>query len=217
MEEFMPKRRKTESGIDPAFILIVILACCIASFFIGLNYSNWFAVLASLTIGGLVIFGLIRIMEKETGVPILKPLIRKFVREKPIEKEETTVKEGILFEIIQRIEEFSLPKKPKNEEECEVMLVSHLQAFFPNIRRQEQYPDMRIDAVIGKIGIEIKFQPTLYDFHALYSQIEDRLKYLDTVIVTLFSEMDKQATNKFKDKLKERGWLNSKVFVISKV
>lgn len=96
------------------------------------------------------------------------------------------------------------------------MLVSYLQAFFPEIKRQEQYPDMRIDAVINKIGIEIKFRPSLNDFHMLYSQIEDRLQYLEKIVVISFSETDKQITSKFLDKLKTRDWLNKKVFVISK-
>jgi hypothetical protein len=118
--------------------------------------------------------------------------------------------------IIYRINEFALPKQPTSEEQCEIMLVSYLQAFFPNIRRQAQYPDMRVDALIDKIGIEIKFQPSQYDFHALYSQIEDRLNYLDAVIVAIFNEKDRQATSKFMGKLEERGWMNRRVFVTSK-
>jgi hypothetical protein len=151
--------------------------------------------------------GIISILRKQK----LQKALSTPVEEKAIEEESQKVRE-----IIQKIEEFRFPKTPKSEVDCEIMLVSYLQAFFPEIKRQEQYPDMRIDAVINKIGIEIKFRPSLNDFHMLYSQIEDRLQYLEKIVVVSFSETDKQVTSKFLDKLKTRDWLNKKVFVISK-
>ena len=39
------------------------------------------------------------------------------------------------------------------------MLVSHLRAFYPYMRTQLTYERTRIDAQIGKVGIEIKYQP----------------------------------------------------------
>jgi hypothetical protein len=132
------------------------------------------------------------------------------------EEVQVSSRQEVVSSLIEKMEGFSLSRSPRKEEQCEDMLASYLQAFYPQVKRQREYPDMRIDLVIDNIGIEIKFQPTAYDFHALYSQVEDRLKYLSSVIVAIFAERDIQATNKFRDKLRQRGWLNTRVFIVVK-
>ena len=95
------------------------------------------------------------------------------------------------------------------------MLVSYLRAFYPDLRTQLTYERARIDAQIGKVGIELKFQPSAGAFDRLYGQIEKYLKHLKCVIVVIGYEKSKEDTRYFRNRLKERGWLKDRVFVIS--
>jgi len=117
--------------------------------------------------------------------------------------------------LIRKIKRFQPPSKPKRERHLEDMLISHLRAFYPDITTQLTYERARIDAKIGNVGIEIKFRPSSSDFDRLYGQLEKYLKYLEHVIVVIGSERSKDATNNFKRRLKERGWLNKKVSIVT--
>ena len=215
----MPRRKKKKEEKEQAFLLLIFL------------YILGIGLLMGGILWGILVIGLALLvtigMFPKVG-EVLKTLIEGIVE---LSKKRKTMKPSStaslpsdaeteevqrVNEIVRRIEEFTPSKTPKSEEDCENMLVSYLQAFFPKIKRQIRYPNMRIDAVIDNIGIEIKFQPTRYDFHALYSQIEDRLNFLDKIIVVLFRERDRQTTEEFTEKLKKRGWFNNKVFVVSK-
>jgi hypothetical protein len=140
-----------------------------------------------------------RIPKKET-----KPKIEKAKPETPEVKR-----------VLRRIRKFKPFKRAKKERELEAMLVSHLGAFYPNIRTQLTYERARIDAQIGKIGIEIKYQPSASDFDRLYGQIDKYLRHLDHVITIIGYEKSAEDTRYFKKRLKERGWLNNKVFVVT--
>ncbi len=118
-------------------------------------------------------------------------------------------------EIISKIKRFALHKKPKGEPELDSMLVHFLSAFYPDIETQVAYQYSRVDVKIGNIGIEIKFQPSSSEFDRLYGQVEKYLKYLDKVIVVVGFERTRELTDSFEKRVKERGWLNSKVYVIS--
>ena len=65
------------------------------------------------------------------------------------------------------------------------------------------------------MGIEIKFQPSSSEFDRLYGQVEKYLKYLEEIIVVIGYEKGRENTEYFEKRIKERGWLNSKVHVIS--
>jgi len=123
----------------------------------------------------------------------------------------TTKFEGVL----KKVKQFDPYRKPKKEKELEAMLVSYLRAFYPDLRTQLTYGRARIDAQIGKVGIELKFQPSAGAFDRLYGQIEKYLKHLKCVIVVIGYEKSKEDTRYFKKRLKERGWLKDRVFVVS--
>lgn len=115
--------------------------------------------------------------------------------------------------LLRKIGRFEPPTRPKKEKQLENMLVSYLQAFY-NVRTQLTYERARIDAQIGKIGIEIKYQPSAGDFDRLYGQIDKYLRHLDYIIAVIAYEKSIEATRFFKKRLKERGWLNKRVFVV---
>lgn len=96
------------------------------------------------------------------------------------------------------------------------MLISNLQAFYPNVQTQLTYERARIDAKIGGIGIEIKLKPNAGDYDRLYGQIEKYLRHLDTVVVVIGAEKSKQSTRYFKQRMKDRNWLNKRVYIVTK-
>jgi len=118
-------------------------------------------------------------------------------------------------EILAKIEKFPIHKMPKTEKDLDSMLVSYLSASYPDIQTQVAYQNAKIDAQIGNVGIEIKFQPSASEFNRLYGQTENYLKGLEKVIVVIGYERTRELTENFKKRVKERGWLNSKVFVVS--
>jgi hypothetical protein len=115
-------------------------------------------------------------------------------------------------EILARIKKYTTRKMPKSEKDLDSMLVSYLYAFYPDISTRNTYEN--VDAQIGDIGIEIKYQPNRSDFDRLYGQIDRFLKHLEKVIVVIGYEKSRELTETFEKRVKERGWLNSKVFVI---
>lgn len=114
--------------------------------------------------------------------------------------------------LLNKINRFQPPTRPKREKQLENMLISYLQAFY-DVRTQLTYERARIDAKIGTTGIEIKYQPSSGDFDRLYGQVEKYLKHLDDIIIVIGSEKSKEFTRSFKKRLKERGWLNTRAFV----
>lgn len=118
-------------------------------------------------------------------------------------------------EILSRIKKFTIHKKPKTEKDLDSMLVHYLSAFYPDIQTQLAYQNARIDAQIDSTGIEIKYQPSSGEFDRLYGQTEKYLKSLEKVIVVIGYERTRELTENFEKRMKERGWLNSKVFVVS--
>ena len=127
----------------------------------------------------------------------------------------TTPKTAEFEGILKQVKQFDPYRKPKKEKELETMLVTHLRVFYPDLRTQLTYERARIDAQIGEVGIELKFQPSAGDFDRLYGQIEKYLKHLKCVIVVIGYEKSKEGTRYFKKRLQERGWLKDSVFVIS--
>lgn len=149
------------------------------------------------------------------GFDLIRERLSKDIRDRIVI---TTFKEEAmpnLREVIQKIKGFRPHKQARKERELENMLVHYLSAFYPNIKTQLTYERARIDAQIGKIGIEIKYQPSAGEFDRLYGQIEKYLKHLDYVIAVIGYEKSKESTRDFRQRLKERDWLNNRVFVIS--
>lgn len=128
------------------------------------------------------------------------------------EVEEATAESS---EILSKIKKFTIHKMPRGEKDLDSMLVHYLSAFYPEIETQVAYQNAKIDAQIGDVGIEIKFQPSAGDFDRLYGQTEKYLKGLEKIIVVIGYERTRELTETFEKRMKERGWLNSKVFVVS--
>jgi len=116
-------------------------------------------------------------------------------------------------EILSRIKKFTTRKMPKSEKDLDSMVVSYLYAFYPDISTRNTYEN--VDAQIGDIGIEIKYQPNRSDFDRLYGQVDKYLKQLEKVIVVVGYEKSRELTESFEKRMKERGWLNSRVFIVS--
>jgi len=138
--------------------------------------------------------------------------IKERITEREITRRKVTEERISVRGLLRKIDKFEPPTRPKKEKQLENMLISYLQAFY-DVRTQMTYERARIDAKIGTTGIEIKYQPSAGDFDRLYGQLEKYLKHLDDVIVVIGSEKSKELTKSFKNRLKERGWLNKRAFV----
>jgi len=152
---------------------------------------------------------------KKKILAIIEPPQKKKVSKKEVKPkaERAKPKTPEVKQVLRRIRRFTPYKRAKKERELETMLVSYLRAYYPDMRTQLTYERARIDAQIDKIGIEIKYQPS--EFDRLYGQIEKYLKHLDFVIAVIGYEKSKETTRYFKKRLKERGWLGERVFVVS--
>lgn len=117
--------------------------------------------------------------------------------------------------ILAKIRKFTIHKMPKTEKDLDSMLVHYLSAFYEDICTQVAYQNTKIDAQIGNVGIEIKYQPSSSELDRLYGQTEKYLKHLEKVIVVIGYEKSRELTETFEKRIKERGWLNSRVFVVS--
>lgn len=117
-------------------------------------------------------------------------------------------------QIIEKTRRFSPHKKPRKEKELENMLVAYLSASYPEIKTQMTYERARIDAQIGRVGIEIKYEPSASELDRLYGQVEKYLKHLDKVIVVI-GNGDRESIETFQDRLERRGWSDRRVFIVS--
>lgn len=119
-----------------------------------------------------------------------------------------------LEQVLDDIRDYRPLRQYEKERELEDSVVSWLAAKKHRVRTQEAYENTRIDAVIGRIGIEIKLGPDEGEFDRLYGQIDKYLKHLNHIIVVIGRERSKESTERFKDRLRDRDWLGSRVFVI---
>ncbi len=159
---------------------------------------------------------------KETKNEPLTKMIEKKAPDKEDETETSLIKESKerktetsnVEEIIAKINKFQPFRKPKNEQALEDMLLNYLSPFY-SIHPKTTYESATIDATIGKIGIELKYQPNSGAFDRLYGQVDKYLKHLDAIIVVIGYEKTNQGIITFENRMKERGWLNNRIFLIS--
>jgi len=130
-------------------------------------------------------------------------------------KPEITQKPSEVEEIIAKIQEFEPFRKPNSERDLEYLLMQDLKRYFPNLRTELQYERTQIDAQIGKIGIELKYQPSESQLDRLYGQIEKYLQHLDYVIVVIGYELSPESTDHFRRRIKRSNW-DDRVFVVTK-
>lgn len=131
---------------------------------------------------------------------------------------EATVQKAVssqIKDILRRIRQFEAPRKPSKESQLEDLLVTHLRVWYSDLRTQLSYERTKIDAQIGRIGIEIKLSPDEAELDRLYGQIDKYLEHLNSVIAVIFYERSRESTESFKKRMIKRGWLDKRVFVLS--
>jgi len=85
-------------------------------------------------------------------------------------------------------------------------LTGYLSHAFPSIEMEQPLgKGSRIDAVVGKIGIEAKYRPDQNEINRLYGQIDTYLQFLNNIIVVFF-DTSSGIVNDFKKKLKRGGY-----------
>jgi hypothetical protein len=120
-----------------------------------------------------------------------------------------------LQSIISKIQQFRPLQRVYDEKQYQDMLFSFMSDTFRSLRREVPFPNKKyIDATIGNVGIELKFQPNESDIDRAYSQVESYLDHLDHVIIVISSPRTPDAMRYLEDKLERRGWLNSRVFIV---
>lgn len=211
----MPKKRKGER--ETRYLIILFL------FILGiglLTSGEFMGGVASILVGVLVTIALFPAVREVVG-EIVKGLMSMIEERKtkrtvhpPSEGTTTIEKPQQMAEVVQRIKECKPYKRPHKERQFEDMLMQHLRLFYPNLRTQLSYERTRIDAQIGKVGIEIKYQPNEGELDRLYGQIEKYLRHLDYVIAVIGYEMSRESVDYFRKRLRRRG-LDTQVFVIS--
>jgi len=157
-------------------------------------------------------------IRKSIKIMILGGKSERVGREKEASKlAESVSKERLVKaeDIIKQIKKFSPPRAPKSEKDLQNMLISYLQAYYPSIQTRMAYERAEIDATVGDVGIEIKYQPSASEFDRLYGQVDKYCRYLSKVIIVIGYQRSQEYTESFERRLKERGWLNNKVFVVT--
>jgi len=152
------------------------------------------------------------VLRPEENVAIPEEETREVKEQPRTEKKEANDE---VNDILNKIKTLTIHRMPNTEKDLDNMVVSYLSAFFPEIQTQVAYQNARIDAQIGNVGIEIKFQPDASEFDRLYGQTEKYLDSLEKVIVVIGYERSSELTENFVKRVERRGWLNSKVFVLS--
>jgi len=85
-------------------------------------------------------------------------------------------------------------------------LTGYLSHAFPSIEMEQSLgKGARVDAVVGKIGIEAKYRPDQNEINRLYGQIDTYLQFLNNIIVVFF-DTSSGIVNDFKKKLKRGGY-----------
>ena len=86
----------------------------------------------------------------------------------------------------------------KAERMCANSLVSYLRHSFPDLKEQYRMGiGTRIDAIIGKTGLEVKFRPDQNEINRLFGQTDDYLQHMDNIIVVFFNT-DSGTINNYK-------------------
>jgi len=211
----MPKRRRKKEQEEASIIILVLFIIGIALLMSG----NLWGILAI----GLALLVTIAVFP-EVG-DVIKTLINgitELIEKRKVStpsipsnsKVEVVEKPRMVEEVIGRIREFRPYRRARKEKDIEAMLMQYLRGYYPSLRTQLQYERTQIDAQIGKVGIEIKYQPNESELDRLYGQIEKYLRHLNYVIAVIGYERSAESTDQFRKRLKRANW-DKQVFVVS--
>jgi len=92
-------------------------------------------------------------------------------------------------------------------------MTGYLSGAFDDVRTESKLGKNRIDVVIGKIGVEVKYRAKQNAINRLFGQVASYLEYLDNVIV-VFYDTNQGMVNSFKRMLKS-GNFDKKVTVMT--
>jgi len=142
----------------------------------------------------------------------------KITTEREITRKIVTAREITLELVLDEINEFKkrAPKiRGKRKERLyTTALTGFLSHTFPSIEMEQTLgKGTRIDARVGKVGIEAKYRPDQNEINRLYGQIDTYLQLLNDIVVVFF-DTDSGTVNDFKKKLK-RGGYTEKVKVVN--
>ena len=101
----------------------------------------------------------------------------------------------------------------RREKLMTLSMTGFLSSTFQNIVLEQNLGGNRIDAVIGKIGIEAKYRPDQNEINRLYGQVDDYLRFMDHIIVVFF-DTNQAEINNFRRKITSGGY-RDKVTLIS--
>lgn len=137
----------------------------------------------------------------------------KITTEREITRKVITAKEVTLDTVLDEVKIFRkyVPKitGKRREKLYTQRLTGFLSRIFPDIETEQALgKGTRIDAMVGRVGIEAKCRPDINEIHRLYGQIDTYLQFLDNVIVVFF-DTDSGTVNDFKKKLKRGGYSES--------
>jgi hypothetical protein len=91
-------------------------------------------------------------------------------------------------------------------------MTGYLLSKYPRLEQEKRFESTKIDAVIGKIGIEAKYAPDQNEINRLYGQIDDYLRYLEHILVVFYGT-DQTMINNFRRKI-ETGGYSKKVTLV---
>lgn len=211
----MPKKRRKKEQEEASIIILVLFIIGIALLMSGILWGILAIGLAFLVtiavfpkVGDVIktlINGITELIEKrKISTPSIPSNSKVEVVEKP----------RMVEEVIGRIREFRPYRRARKEKDIEAMLMQYLRGYYPSLRTQLQYERTQIDAQIGKVGIEIKYQPNESELDRLYGQIEKYLRHLNYVIAVIGYERSAESTDQFQKRLKRANW-DKQVFVVS--
>lgn len=149
--------------------------------------------------------------------PKPKPILVKKAPKKA-KREKVTRKRVQVTKVLDEVKRFKrhVPsiRGKRKERQYTLALTGYLAHSFPQIDMEQPLgKGTRIDALIGKIGIEAKYRPDQNEINRLYGQIDTYLQFLNEIIVVFF-DTDSSTVNDFKKKLK-RGGYTEKVSIVN--
>lgn len=162
-----------------------------------------------------------RMKLKKLKVIITKEVSTKKAKKKRVKKEEIIERRANIEEISVNsiIKEIRKWKKfaPKvtgkgKEKKMTLAMTGYLSSSFTNIILEQKLGKSKVDAVIGKVGIEAKYRPDQNEINRLFGQVDDYIQYLDHLVVVFF-DTNQSVINNFNRKIK-RGRYDKKVTII---
>lgn len=192
-------------------LIVVIIVLFAIQFF--LNIGEFFSknpIYLWLVLGiiGVILVLIIKVYFFSDSIDTHKFVRKKITIEGEIKKEIDEL-DSLVNSIIRNINQWKnvAPKITgrRKEKQLTLSMTGYLARDYPDIVLEQKFGGNRIDAVVGKIGIEAKYRPNQSEINRLYGQVDDYLRYLDHIIVVFF-DTNQSMINNFERKIKTGGY-----------